>query len=594
MLTEQDIALIVERISVNMSSSSAGKWGDVYSEAKEHAEAIEIHSKLGKFPEQLMRAKAPNETEAELKYRKDSFESITVSFWHRAENSLNRIWAEQNYKIEWPEIDGLKAYFTKDYHIYKSIISYFQSVVTKAKIRDPNSVLAVEFDLPLKRNSNGEIVPDDSVLLEPYASIYDSDDVLMYKEGKLALLCSDEKVVVESGGRKVMEGHVLYLFDDTSIYRIYQVGKKQDRKFEVELYYNHGLGYMPVWKLKGVPEKVCDGNPLYNSYFTGALPHLNKAVKLDSTLDSSISKIAYPIRTYFEQKCPNSNCKDGKIWGSDPSQPATSCPTCSGRGTVGFSPLRDHIVEAPSALSDTDKLPFPGIAYVTPPSEILDFNQKKIEKDIVTAFTFINIDVSNKTSGPDATATEVKIDRDELHTFLLSISNELYHLLSDFVNTAAKIRYMDTMAEYRIEVSPPQNFDLRTAAELTEEISKAKTSGLPAVGFNALNQEWVEQRFNQNGSVVKINKMVAIIDPYSNCSSQEVIQLKTSGIAELWQAILHCEILSYIHDEMSKDAEFLNKSVDEIRTILEQKAKDKAASRQPVTADAILGKIAVG
>ena len=145
-----------------------------------------------------------------------------------------------------------------------------------------------------------------------------------------------------------------------------------------------------------------------------------------------------------------------------------------------------------------------------------------------------------------------------------------------------------------IAVSPPQTFDLRTPAELTTEVNGAKTAGLPAVGFNELKKEWIAQRFNQHSSVIKIDELVTIIDPYANSTNLEVMQLKTGGIIELWQAILHCEILSYIYDEMAKDAEFLNKELAEIRSILEQRAKDKANARNANNADALLGKIATG
>ena len=117
---------------------------------------------------------------------------------------------------------------------------------------------------------------------------------------------------------------------------------------------------------------------------------------------------------------------------------------------------------------------------------------------------------------------------------------------------------------------------------------------MPAVGFNELKKECVAQRFNQHSSVIKIDELVTIIDPYANSTNLEVMQLKTGGIIELWQAILHCEILSYIYDEMAKDAEFLNKELAEIRSILEQRAKDKANARNANNADALLGKIATG
>ena len=592
-MTEKQINDLVKSISGKLKKSHLKggdsykkcDWGEAYKDACELYEQIEVHSEIGEFPKDLMRAKAPNETAEEMKYREDTFESITVPYWHKAESSLNRIWAEQNYKIDWKN-DEVKKYFLEQYPIYGNVVSFFQSVVTKQKVRDPNAVLCLDFDLPVKETAEGELVIDQSQELEPYATIYKSCDVLMYEIGDFALFMSKEKSAVQYGNTTEEKGFVFYLYDTDSIYRIAQVGKYVDFEFEQNLYYQHSLGYLPAWKLKGIPYEIYGDNPIYQSYFIGAIPHLNKAVKLDSTLDASISKIAYPIRAYYEFKCKAAGCVDGMVgYGDD----AKKCSSCGGSGKMKFSPLRDFVHELPDRLDPETNIPFPAIGYVSPDPTILEFNKTKIKEDIETAFTFINIDVSLKGDNTgEETATASKIDREELFVFLLTLSNELYSLLFGFVNAAKVIRYGGNPD---IIVSPPKTFELQSPKELTTELSEGKSANIPNVALNELSKEYISQRFTQNAQVVKINDVVQYCDPYCNKSTQEMVLLKGAGIVQLWQCILHEEIISFIDEELQKSETYLEKDLAVIKTELEAKAKAKAAESSPNTAPNLLAQI---
>lgn len=595
-MKEKDIINLIKRISGKLSKApnksdddaySKLQWSEGYKEAVDFYKQIEVHAEMGEFPEELMKAKAPNETAEELKYRKDTFESITVPYWHRAEGTLNRIWSEQNYKIEWKD-DEVKKYFLQEFPIYGSVLSYFQSVVTRSKIRDPNAVLCLDFDLPTKETAEGELIIDQAEPIAPYATIYKSCDVLMYEIGDFALFMSREKSEVRYGQRVEEKGFVFYLYDTENIYRIEQVGEYVKYEFQYSVFYSHKLGYLPAWKLRGIPYDVYGDNPIYQSYFIGALPHLNKAVKLDSTLDASIAKVAYPVRVYLESKCNAAGCVDGKIGlGSD----EKTCGSCKGTGKMKFSPMRDFIQTLPDRLDNADAgdLPFPALTYVNPDTVILEFNKTKIREDIETAFTFINIDVSLKGDNTgEETATAAKIDRDELFVFLLSVSNELYSLLSEFVNAAKIIRFG---GEADIMVSAPKTFDLQTPKELTTELSEGKTANISNVALNELSREYMAQRFTQNGKAVKVNDIVQYCDPYCNKSTQEIVTLKGAGIVQLWQCILHEEIISFIAIKLNENPDYLATDLATIKTDMETMAKAKAAESTPNTATNILATI---
>lgn len=137
-MKEEQIVSLVKNLSKTLKDKQ-GKisdcdWHSGYKEQKELCEYISVHAQLNKFPDKMMRNRAPNETKEELDYRKDNFEPITMPYWYRAVSSINgRIWSEQNHKITF-EDDEVKKYFLEDYPVHGSILQYFKSIVTTSII----------------------------------------------------------------------------------------------------------------------------------------------------------------------------------------------------------------------------------------------------------------------------------------------------------------------------------------------------------------------------------------------------------------------------------------------------------------------------
>lgn len=595
MLTEDVINKIIGHASEAFKKANAktysnkdakqDAWGEAYEYAVEEAQKISVHCEIGKFPRSLMRDKAPNETAEEMAYREACFESITVPYWHRAEGSTNRIFASQNHTIDYGTEES-QEYFTEDYPIYGSAINFFQSVVNKQKIRYPNAVLAVDFEVPKKKKADGTEETDQSVELTPYGTIYDTSKVLMYEDGQYCLVLTEHKSMVKVGNDNKQEGFVCYLYDTENIYKISQMGLQTNYEFEYSVYYPHNLGIMPAWKLRGIPKKNYGKNPCYQSYFIGAVPHLNKALKLDSTLDGSINRIAYPIRAYYEQKCEAAGCNSGRIESVDGS---TKCTSCGGNGRIRFSPFTDYIHKMPSSIEDTPSA-FPGFAYVSPDSGILTFNADKIDADILKAFTFINIDMSSavNANGAEETATQIRIDREEFYSFLLTFSNEIYDLFWNFTWCCAAIKFGE---EIPIKVSPPKTFDLITKQELTDELAN---TNLPMLARKNLVRDYYTHRFSQQSDVVRIAEIVDIVDPYSYKTTTELLALKAANAVQLWQVVLHEEIQSYIDELMFEDEDFLDKELPIIKTALVDKAKARASEMTGATAPRSASEIVTG
>ena len=611
MLTPDEISGIIAKLQTTFKASNGAlrpkDWGSNYEFAVTVKNQIASHAELRTFPTDLMKAKAPNESTQELQYRKDIFEPITKSFWEKAMGTIRRIWAEQNYSVKWsdPEIE---AYFTQDFPLWESALTYFKTVVTDNKINDPNAVLLIDIgELPTKyeEDDNGTQIPviDDSVELSPTFKIYFSDKVLMHEVGEFVLLLTDELSPVERNGKTVNEGFVLLLVDDETIYKIYQTGKKIDWLFKCQPIYQHALGYLPAQRLRGKVNPKQQGEDIvYESWFQAAIPYLNKALKLDSTLDISINKQAYPTRVYYDEPCMNPNCKSGKVAVYDPANvdamtdtptPAMlkDCPDCGGTGKrSGFSPLRDYVHTPRTGFNgDNQQLPFPGLAFVAPDSQILEFADAQISQKIQLAFSFLNIDVATKPTGDknggqkEITATKSKIDREELFSFLLAISEQLFSLLEFGLKAAYELRYPGK--EFPITIQPPVNFDLRDLNEITEELATAQSNNLPSMAQRKLLKDYFGLRFPAEKGLEKFVDAIFYCDPFAHYSPSDISLLKGQGAISNQDIVLHFHLEYFLDQAITDNPDYLDKDLKAIKDDMLKAAAAKVDELQQAMAN---------
>ena len=563
---------------------------------------VSVHSQSRQFPTDLMKAKAPNETVQELQYRKDIFEPITRPYWDRALGAINRIWAEQNYSITWND-PVVQQYFTQQFPVHGSLLTYFKTLVTPYKINDPNAVLMVDVgEIPVMEDEDtGELVVDQSKELSPVCKIYAADKVLYFdRDEYVFVLGEDNSLVTGRADKQERTGLVFYLMTTTTLFRIYQYGKKSDYEFKVTELYEHNLGYLPARRLGGKQiSQSQDDDIIYESYFMPAIPNLNKALKLDSTLDISINKMAYPIRSYYEMPCTNPGCNGGKVLTKvyDPSRTdsmgdlptaaeLSTCNICNGRGTVmGFSPTRDYVHTPRTGSSGENPIPFPGFAYISPDPTILQFNQQKITEDIERAFMFLNIDVSlNSATGAGAqgankTATQSKIDREELFSFLLIISEELFSLLRFSINTILQLRYPNS-GKAPVTICPPVTFEIRSLDEITAEIQNAQTNNAPDAVIRELLKEYVVLRFSTAKNLDVILKAAFYCDALITKSDNNIALLKGQNLISPPDAVLHVHIFYFLEQKLMEDENYFSKKLPDIKNDMVAMAKEKVAELQ--------------
>lgn len=583
----QDIQALVTEISeYHKKQKKEAKWRPTYELEVEMAERIAVHAELGKFPLKLFQNKAPNEDGKQWDYRKQNYRAFTMPYWNRAINAFSRIWNENNYEIKWPNKEDQKEYFTEKYPSFKSIISYFETIVTRLKVNDPNSVLVVRpHHLPMTINTEGEIIFDDTQAIEAVAHIHHAKCVIKYEPEVYLLAETCEKSIVEwQGNKRAKEGMVYELYDTEAIYRIVQVGKKVDWQFTIELYYQHNLGYLPAWRLQGLP-LYCDDVLYYKSCLYDAVPLLDEALYDASTLQISKVGAAFPVRWAITESCDHHEngvgCNGtGKISyyeeGKDhPSE--KQCPACKGSGRKNpFTPMGLMEVKAPENNLDTQSIPTPPFGIVEPSLNTLTFLDDSFDKQVVRAFLIQNIDVSADVASGKETATGKLIDREELFSFLTNFSSELFDLLGNTIKAIGEMRY--AKAFEMPSISKPVNFSIHSEKDLTEELAEAQKNGLPEAAIRRLMREYMSLRFTDTEKDLKILDLAMEVDSLFAMPTMDIIAGVGAGYIQKWEAELHKNINSFISEFIEANEAWLDLTLSEKREQLVKKAKDIAAA----------------
>lgn len=542
---------------------------------------IAVHAEEDTFPDRLFKAKAPNEDDAQWEYRKANYRPKTKPFWNRAVGAHNRIWNEQNYELKWPEEAKTEAggdvpydYFYKEYPQHKALISYFQKVVTRLKLNDPNAVLCVKpLPLPMVEveiEGLKELRPDDTQKVRPIAHIYRCPRVVAFLEGEYCLIETPEKSVYQDGKDTRKDGLIYEFYDRYTFWRIVQVRKIQDKR-EAEAFdyipeLSHQMGFMPCWKLGGLPLEH-EGENYFKSPLFDALPDLDEALYDASNLAISKASAVFPQRWVISEPCNTCLGNGYVIEGDGEDAHRESCKACGGTGHIKFD--RTSVIHV-KPQSGTDERPMitPPFGFVEPGIETLKFTDEQIDKQIRRAFVMVNIDVSMDTPHGDETATGQLIDREELFSHLLRFAQETFDLLSMTIKAMLRYRYAefraDGTASFDVadklmpEVSAPTSFEIRNEADLTEEIAKANESGLPSTARRLLSQEYIGIRFSNDAESRAIVGLIYQVDSLADMQQTDIDNGVLQGTIPKWRAILHINIESYIDEILEEQPDFLS------------------------------------
>lgn len=588
MLTTEDISDIVGRLNKwGIGSKKEPYFSTAHKFISQLRERVSYHADYDIFPEKLIASAAPNESDAEFKYRKANYKQKTKPVWDKALSATYRIFNEQNYKIDWKEQD-YKDYFTYLYPVYGDYVQFYKDVVHKMKFADPNAVLAVKPQYIPGEVKDNEFIPDQSKQVEPIAELFIADCVFEYIEGEYCLLKTQRKSEITVAGKTKNEGLIFELYDRNNIYILTQTGDQKDWSFTVSLYYEHNWQSLPAWKLKGHLQYDAK-ETLYYSYFMGAIADLDEALFLNSTLFGATNRVAFPTRWFYEDTCSSCSGHGYTIDYTSGSDAKIPCQLCGATGKkMTWTWGKDIVIPMPDNLTDPDtaQLPTPPAGVIDPSVASLTFLNDKVKALLDSAFIPLNIETASKPNGQ--TATEVAIDRDEFFSFLIQISKEEFYLLTQSIDAQAFMRYGEGYEQNRIAISAPTEFELRNSEERIIEIQTAKTAGMPQAYIDKLVIEDVSQRFDADTEIQRVIELGIYCDGLQGLSDGIITNMVNRGLIDRWKETLHYYKFNYLYSFVSADENYLQKTNDEIKTDLEAKAKADTLVPSQRKADDIL------
>ena len=251
-------------------------YSEEYAVIQKQVKRILPHAKENYVPDDLLKKRAPNATDEQVKYIQENWKCTTAPVFHELLNTIQRGFIDDNWQIIWkPEQEDMRIYCEEDFPKFGSTESFIKEIAPPIKYVDANCILAVrprgfsflvDDNGELEVDEDGAYIVDDTKLLEPAFYIHQSHNVLIRDESFI-LAVDDEKSIVEYNGKKVRDGRVLFLYTKENIYKIEQVGKKIDNRYDVFLYYDHQEGVIPATEFKGIPEIISNGKVIHKSPF---------------------------------------------------------------------------------------------------------------------------------------------------------------------------------------------------------------------------------------------------------------------------------------------------------------------------------------
>ena len=615
-MTPQEILLLVQNTAAikrsyqdkakNSPDTPLPEYYPLYPVMVDYHDRIRIHSEVNYYPERLFKFRSPNETEPEHKYRKDNYKNITLPVFMDYISTITRGWSDNNWNIEYQEDENvfvaadssLQKYIEQEIKYYGSIENFMKFVLPQIKTTDANGCIAVRpHDIPFLRDENGQVIVDgegkpsidETALYEPTPYYYASWQKVSFEPDEFYLFELTEKSKVEFGNAEKLMGMVYEFYDEQNIWKIKQVGKYTEWKFEAILIYNHAWGRVPVTELKGVP-KIVDNKIIWQSPFLFSCDLLDLVTLNNSNLQLSINTTVFPYRVMYGDICEfeddaGNRCQEGYLF---PEGVRKICSHCNGSGLKSrVSPLGVLLLRPPSRESEGDsKFTNKPMEYISPDVSSLKFLEEKIARDTEKARQILHLHTSNTEvkGSENMTATGMALDMQALYSFVKTVSDQSFQLFEFIIDAIGWMRYGDSYKKPVIIY--PNTFDFKTEADYLAEISNAQKAGLPPFIIYTILYRYIQSVYYNEKVSADVFNLIVKTDRLVMFNNDDLALMVARGTAAKWEGILHDSAITFVGELNRENPKFLEQDFAKQQEQLIKKAKDKAAEIVPASANA--------
>ena len=538
-----------------------------YDDAVEMYEELETHAD-GEYPGELIDQRRPAESDEIKHYRKKIFVPITKPVFTKVYNSLMKIRKSQDWMISFP--NELPAVIAEDespekYLMYKmprngSITNWMFGVCFKQYLIDANAAV-----LTLPTNWEKQ----DNQYYEPYPMIFNSEDVLDYKEGLYYLLKEHDE-----DKYWMIQPDIIQIFEvkDYAVREVFQMPNT--------------LGYIPVRHLYGMIIENYKDRALYESRISGIVPKMNEALREYSDLQAEIVQHIHSTMWSMQpQQC--GRCKGLGEIPKENSAPI-KCPSCSGKGLLPLNPF-EHLV-LPAPRPGDPAIPTPPIGYVQKQTDIAKLQEERIRQHIYDALSAINMEFLADTPLSQSGVAK-QVDREELYSFVHSIAEDIVRIMDEIIYDICAWRYSGVTSDIRAllpYIPVPERFDMLSGKVLVDELTSMVNAKVDPAIINAAQIELAGKKFNDS----EVKDLVVLklkLDPFAGVPEENISLQRMYNAIDQNDLIIHANINKFVTRALEEVQDFANLSYADQMAVMLRYAQERRALPPPASTPADAG-----
>lgn len=553
-----------------------------YKLAIEKAEEMCVHAD-GLFPARLLFERRPNEPLEVMEYRKKIFSAKTKPSFSKIFSTLQKIRRSSDWSIRYEgefakirEQETLEDYCEHMYPGFYSLTNWVFTLMLRKYLVDPNGVVFVN---PISRAVN------QADFLKPIAQVFDSKNVIDFVQDDFAVLLNPTGAIYYVGN-KPQKGKTYYFITTQATLRYDQQDGKM--RFALVDQYEHGLGYLPCFKLKGIVIEQIENSYLYESKISGIIPEFDEAVREYSDLQAAKVLHIYPERWEFQM----SECTACKGTGRDIDRTVTppceiACATCKGTGYLNPGPYSKMLVHPVknASIEGIAQIPNPPAGFVEKDVEIVKIMEESIEKHIYNGFAALSFEFLAER--PLATSgIKTAMDSDEMNNTVHGIAEDIVEAMDNIYWLIALYRYKelypaDEIVDMVPTVEVPDKFDILSSGHTLDELVKAKTANISPVTLAALQTAYASARFNTEPDVRDRLVLIQTLDPLPNITEDEKMSRLTNKGITLEAYVISSNIQAFVQRAIEENEKFVDMELEEQQTILEKYAQEIIKENEP-------------
>jgi hypothetical protein len=312
-------------------------------------------------------------------------------------------------------------------------------------------------------------------------------------------------------------------------------------------YYAHLLGRIPYNILGGRYET--DG--YYSSFLNKAIPIADEYVSNYSAKQLIDKEASHPYIQQMHIECVACD-GTGKVQVScevddlhPTGQKLQSCSNCKGTRYISINPADRFEV----SKDDMDK---PAIRIINPDISINTYHKENTDELFQRILDALHLTMIREAQSGTAKA----VDQEKLYQFISGISNHVFdNLIFNSIKDIIAYRNVRVSngktlpSDYEFTFVKPQQFNIKTAMDLLNEINETQTANLPVFIRRKMIDEFVDKRFSSDDVMQKKTKFISLNDPLFVFSTAELSQMKTISSEQ----IQYSQMLPMILDEIEND-----------------------------------------